>query len=68
MPAGLIYSAPFDDNGDMWGVILEKAWGKVKGSIAISGAGCYVATGLRSLVGAPYYMYYAEESDIDEVF
>lgn len=68
MPAGLVYATPFDHNGDMWGAILEKAWGKVKGSIAVSGAGGYVATGLRSLVGAPYYMYYADESDLDDIF
>ena len=37
LPAGLIFSKPFDNNGDMWGTILEKAWGKVKGSITTSG-------------------------------
>lgn len=37
IPGGLVFSSPFDNNGDMWGVILEKAWGKIKGSITTSG-------------------------------
>ena len=43
--------------GDMWGIIAEKAWGKVKGSILTSGKGGYAGSGLRSLVGAPVFDY-----------
>ena len=48
----LIFASPFDNNGDMWGTILEKGWSKVKGSYANSDGG-YTETGLRSLIGAP---------------
>ena len=68
LPAGLLFSRPFDNNGDMWGVILEKAFGKVKGSIVTSGQGGFVASGVRSLVGAPYFYYWVEEGDLDFMF
>ena len=68
LPAGSVFSYPFAANADMWGVILEKAWGKVKGSMASSASGGYHATGLRSLVGAPHFEYRVEESNIDEYF
>ena len=50
----------------MWGPILEKAWAKVKGSYQSSDGGV-LATGMRSLVGAPNFYYY-EIEDPDEYF
>jgi len=69
LPAGLPFSTPFDTNGDLWGVILEKAWGKVKGDITMSGQGGYLTTGLRSLVGTPsFYYYVSDDTDLDQLY
>jgi len=38
----------------MWGPIIEKAWAKVKGTYSNSDSGI-LASGLRSLVGAPNF-------------
>ena len=67
-PAGLSYNKPFDNNGDMWGAVLEKAWGKVKGSIDMSGQGGFVGNGLRSLIGSPHFYYYPRDDVVDDVF
>ena len=50
----------------MWAPILEKAWAKVKGSYEGSGWG-YYASGIRSLTGAPNFMY-TDITDTNEYF
>lgn len=64
LSAGLIFNKPFDNNGDLWASVLEKAWGKVKGDIITAGQGGYVATGMRSLVGSPSMNYFPTADDV----
>lgn len=40
----------------MWGPILEKGWAKVKGDYE-SAEGGYNVSGLRTIVGAPVFLY-----------
>ena len=44
----------------MWGPIIEKAWAKVKGSYSNADGGL-VENGIRSLTGAPVYLYQADD-------
>jgi hypothetical protein len=44
----------------MWSAIIEKAWAKLKGSYTRAWNG-YSVNGLRSVTGAPVFMYIIEE-------
>ena len=46
-------------SGLMWGPIIEKAWGKVKGSYGNADGG-YIENGLRALTGSPVYQFYTD--------
>ena len=37
LPAGLAFARPKDATSDLWGAVLEKAWGKVKGDMYLAG-------------------------------
>ena len=40
----------------MWGVVLEKAWSKLKGNYDATDGG-FLTNGLRSLIGSPVFYY-----------
>ena len=65
LPAGPVNAKPFDNNGDLWGTILEKAWGKVKGDMTMAGQGDFLETAQRSLIGSPSFNYYPAVDEID---
>lgn len=58
------YFARIGQNEQFWGMLLEKAWAKVKGSYTMADGG-FVENGLRSLVGSPVFSYITTYADAD---
>ena len=50
------YFARIGKNNQIWAMLLEKAWAKMKGSYAQTNGG-FVVSGLRMLTGAPTFTY-----------
>jgi len=54
-----------------WGLLLEKAWAKIKGNYDDAEGG-FTLTGMRSLIGSPVFPYkataYTTEAKISELF
>lgn len=54
-------------NNHFWGMMLEKAWAKVKGNYLMADGG-FMENGLRSLVGCPVFSYNSTHEDADVAF
>ena len=61
------YFSTIGRNQQFWGMLLEKAWAKVKGTYSMSDSG-YKANGLKAVVGCPVASYSTSGQDADLLF
>lgn len=54
-------------NKQFWGMLLEKAWAKLKGNYEMADGG-FVENGLRALIGCPVVSYRTKNQDANAVF
>lgn len=59
--------ATLGKNNQMWGMLLEKAWAKLKGTYLHADGGM-MENGIRALIGSPVVSYKTEGADADQVF
>ena len=65
--ARIPYFARIGRNNHFWGMMLEKAWAKVKGNYLMADGG-FMENGIRSLVGCPVFSYNTTTETADSAF
>lgn len=63
-PTQKLHFAKEGKEGQLWGVLLEKAFAKVKGTYEHTDGG-FVTNGLRTLIGAPVFYYAISEGSVN---